>query len=411
MLLKNTFYVVCGITVAGSALASGFQISEYSAVNMGRSFAGAGVVGDDFSALGYNPAGMQYNKTSGAQAGASAILLYADYYDREHSYKDNSKMGRVLPSVFGQYKMNDQLTIGAGIYTPYGLVTDYDNNWPGRYHGTLSTLKSIDLSVGASYQLHPMVAFGFAVNGQYSDARLTSSGWYPTEYAKDLQGKDIGVGYSAGVTITPRSDVRLGISYRSQVSHKLQGDIKFTGLGAADGKYDISARITTPELVLISGAVDVSKDLTLSASARWTRWTRFNSLNIIAQENVMGNPKGTILSSTHENWKNTWFYSIGADYKLNDQWTIRMGGAYDETVIKHEGNRTVRIPDGRRLFASVGLTYKTGNWAYDFGYIHVWMRDGDARGKDTADSSVSNPNVHYYKSGAHMAGFNIQYMF
>ncbi|MGN1091854.1 MAG: outer membrane protein transport protein, partial [Alphaproteobacteria bacterium] len=79
--------------------------------------------------------------------------------------------------------------------------------------------------------------------------------------------------------------------------------------------------------------------------------------------------------------------------------------------IKHETNRTVRIPDGRRLFASVGLTYHTGNWTLDAGYIHVWMRDGNAKGKDSKDSTLPNPDVHYYNAGAHIAGLGVQYEF
>ena len=416
MFLKKALYMICGVSVAGTAMASGFQISEYSAANMGRSFAGAGVVGDDFSSIAYNPAGMQYNQKNGVQGGAAAILLYSDYYDNDAKQGSSSEMARVLPHVFTQYKVNEDLTLGAGIYTPYGLITDYKNNWSGRYHGTLSELKAVDLSAGASYQVMPMLAIGASINGQYADARLTSSGLknlgggYSIEYAKDLQGKDVGVGYSVGLTLTPRKDLRFGVSYRSKVSHKLEGDIKSSGPATLNGKYDASARITTPELVLISGAYDVNKDLTLSASARWTRWTRFNSLHIIAQENMPAGTKGTAISSTHENWKNTWFYSLGADYKINDNWTIRFGGAYDETVIKHETNRTVRIPDGRRLFASVGLTYHTGNWTLDAGYIHVWMRDGNAKGKDSKDG-IENPDVHYYNAGAHIAGLGVQYEF
>ena len=414
MFFKKALFAICGISVATSAFASGFQISEYSAVNMGRSFAGTGVVGDDFSALGYNPAGMQYNQKNGAQVGAAAILLYSDYFDNDAHEGSSSEMGRVLPHVFAQYKVTEDLTLGAGIYTPYGLVTDYKNNWSGRYHGTLSELKAVDLSAGASYQVLPMLAVGASVNGQYADARLTSYGYHPLlgkEYAKDLQGKDIGAGYSLGLTLTPRKDLRFGVSYRSKVTHKLKGNIKLSGMGSFDGKYDVSARITTPELILISGAFDATKDLTLSASARWTKWSRFKSLNIIAQQNMPSGSKGTPISSTHENWKNTWFYAIGADYRINDAWTIRFGGAYDETAIKHEENRTVRIPDGRRLFASFGLTYRTGSWTWDAGYIHVWMRDGNAKGKDDADLTVTNANVHYYHAGAHMAGLSAQYEF
>lgn len=400
-MFKKALYIVTAMSISTAAFASGYQISEYSATGLGRSFAGAGVVGDDFSSIAYNPAGMSYNQTNGAQLGAAAVILHADWRDNQTTTTGHSTMGRVLPNFFTQYRLNEDLTIGAGIYTPYGLLTDYDNNkWPQGNHGLFSSLKAIDLSLGASYKLHPMVAVGAAVNGQYADARLTNTG-------KDLDGHDVAVGYSLGLTLTPRKDLRFGVSYRSKVSHDLDGG----NLKAGTTKTPIHAKITTPELVLISGAYDVNKQWTLSALARWTRWTRFNDLDIIVKKPMGPFPAGSVVSATHENWKNTWFFALGADYKINENWTVRFGGAYDETVIKAPEYRTVRVPDGRRLFASLGASYMTGNWQYDLGYTHVWMRGGDAKGGDDSPIAPPKPDVHYNDAGAYMAGFSVQYKF
>lgn len=407
-MLKKALYTLSIVSISTAALASGYQISEYSTTNLGRSFAGAGVVGDDFSAMGYNPAGMSINATSGIQGGAAGILLHSDYKNNATGEKHSSKMGRVLPHFFGQYKANDKLTLGTGFYTPYGLITDYNNDWFGSDHGILSALKVMNFSVGASYQFHPMFSVGAAVNAQYIHARLTGTkagGMMTT----DMDGDDAGVGYMLGATFTPQRNIRLGVSYRSKVSHELRGDLAI-GTPLGNQEMDIKAKVTTPELVLISGAVDVNEKLTLSASARWTKWNRFKNLDVINRA------VNVAVSSTHENWKNTWFYSIGADYKINENWTVRLGTAYDETVIKAPEFRTVRVPDGRRIFASLGLSYTTGNWQYDLGYTHVWMRHGNAHGGERENpmdknSPSKDANVRYSHAGAYMGGFSIQYKF
>ena len=404
-MFKKALYIICGTCIATGAMASGYQVSEYSATGIGRAFAGAGVVGDDFSSIAYNPAGMSYNKTNGAQLGAAAIVLHSDWKDNTPGgtgVKGSSKMARVLPNFFTQYRFNEDLTIGLGAYTPYGLITDYDNNkWPQGSHGLFSGLKAVDLSAGASYKLHSMVALGAALNAQYADAHLTATG-------QDLDGHDVALGYSVGMTVTPREDIRLGVSYRSKVSHDLHGGKLKTGMGSTP----IYAKITTPEYVLFSGAYDVNKQWTLSASARWTRWSRFENLNIITKKAFLVYPAGTTISSTHENWKNTWFFALGADYKINENWTVRFGGAYDESVIKAPEYRTVRVPDGRRIFASLGASYMTGNWQYDLGYTHVWMRGGDATGGDERSRAMNKlPDVHYNNAGAYMAAFSVQYKF
>lgn len=408
MFLKKTIYTLSILSISSAALASGYQISEYSSTNLGRAFAGSGLVGDDFSALAYNPAGMQLNQTSGIQGGASLIVLHADYRNVADNSPDmgkhDSTMARTLPHFFAQYKLNEQFTFGAGIYTPYGLIIDYNNNWSGRNHGILSELKAVDLSPAISYQPFKMLSIGASLNIQYADARLTGAGSTASgySYTTDLNGKDTtSFGYSAGIVLTPVENLRLGVSYRSKVSHKLKGKVKQTIMGYINLKNDVSAKITTPELVLISGAYDVNRQLTLSAAARWTRWTRFDQLDIVSNAKT--------ISSTTENWKNTWFYSVGADYKVNNNWTVRLGAAYDETVIKSPAYRTVRIPDGHRWFGSIGLSYATGNWQYDLGYTHVWMNGGNARQKDAA--SAERPNVHYNNAGAYMTSASIQYKF
>ena len=404
---------------AGTAKAAGYQLNEYSATGMGRAFAGSGVVGDDFSAIGFNPAGMSLNKTNGLQTGASMVSIHADYKgDNGYGIYDDghTRITRVLPNGFAQYKLTDRATVGLGIYVPFGLATDYDNNWFAESHGGLSQITNINVSPAISYQIHDMVSVGAALNFQHAKARITSAN---RGVNQNLKGDDWALGYTLGLTVQPIETVRLGVSYRSKVSHHLQGKIKMSGYPSAlgfDGNYDISAKIETPETVLFSGAYDMTDRLTLSASARWTRWSRFKNLDIIAEESfktVAGMrpvtlPAGTAISSTYENWKNTWFYALGADYKLNKSWTVRLGAAYDETVIKSPEYRTVRIPDGRRVWTSLGFSYAYNNIQIDAGYTHIFIHGGRAEGGDT--SQPKTPNIKY-SSDANMFSLGLQYKF
>lgn len=419
-ILGTSALAVVVLFSTGVAQAAGYQLNEYSAAGMGRAFAGAGVVGDDFSSIGFNPAGMSLNTTSGLQTGASMVSIHADYKgDNGYGVSDDghTRITRVLPNGFAQYKLNDRATVGLGVYVPFGLATDYDNGWFAESHGGLSQITSINVSPAIAYQLHDMISVGASVNFQHAKARITSSS---QGVAQNLKGDDWGVGYTLGVTVKPIETIRLGVSYRSKVSHHLKGKIKMSGYPTAlgyNGNYDISAKIETPETVLFSGAYDMTDKLTLSASARWTRWSRFDSLDIIADEPFktiipgVGAPttlpSGTTISSTYENWKNTWFYAIGADYKVNKTWTVRLGAAYDETVIKSPEYRTVRIPDGRRVWTSVGLSYAYKNIQIDAGYTHIFIHGGRAEGGDTRQPT---PNIKY-SSDANMFSLGIQYLF
>lgn len=427
---------ICALClVSHQAMAAGWHLSEYSVTGMGRSFAGQGIVGDDYSSIAFNPAGMQYNKESGFQAGASVVSLHFDYkgsietaatVDAQgiptpgiRSGHGHTRPTRVLPHIFTQQKLNDRTTLGLGVYVPYGLATDYKNNWFAQSHAGISQLSATNVSPSLSYQLTDMIALGAALNIQYVTARLAgtteSNGLYFETAYNDLRGDDYGVGYTLGTTITPRKNVRLGISYRSKISHELEGDLKISGMpaqtyipgmgllptGALNGKSDIKAKVSTPEVFILSGAYDLNKCFTISATAKWTHWSRFKNLDIYRKAD------NSVVSQTFENWKNTWFYALGLDYRYNQNWVFRTGVGYDETVIKKPEYRTARIPDGRRVLTSIGGSYKINNWQFDAGYSHIFAHGGEVRGEATG---LSNANMKY-SADADMFSFGFQYHF
>lgn len=425
----NKFLGVCATALLfGSALtahAAGFQLSEYSTTNLGRSFAGVGMVGDDFSALGYNPAGMIFNEKSGIQFGASTVgirshakgsVTYGD--GKSLSGKTDPYIVRVLPQAFGQYKINDRVTAGIGVYVPFGLVTDYDNNWFGRTHAGRSSVQALNVSPALAVKVTDYLSVGATANLQYISANLTSAVETDKLTGKplylggktDLEGDDMRVGYTIGIALEPVKGTRLGVAYRSHVDHKLHGDNTISGIpnpyGAMlNGKSDINAKITTPETVTFSANQQINQKWSVSATARWTRWSRFKNLTIYRDQADAGG--NYLVSDTKENWTNTWFYALGTDYKYNDNWTFRLGGAYDDPAVKSPMNRTARIPDGRRWWTSFGFTYEKNNWQFDGGYAHLFVKSGEAR----HGSEGSSDFYAKYNSNANIFSLAAQYKF
>lgn len=424
----NKISGVCAAAlILGSALtahAAGFQLSEYSTTNLGRSFAGVGMVGDDFSAIGYNPAGMVFNEKSGIQFGASTVgirshakgsVKYSNPASpvQTLSGKTDPYIVRVLPQAFGQYKINGRVTAGIGVYVPFGLVTDYDNDWFGRTHAGRSSVQALNVSPAISVKPTDYLSLGASLNIQHISANLTSAvetnkmGGLPLYLGgkTDLEGDDLRVGYSLGIALEPVKGTRFGVAYRSHVDHKLHGDNTITGTRMADDKYDINAKITTPETVTLSLNQQLNTKWSVSATARWTRWSRFKNLTIYRdQADAYGK---YLVSDTKENWRNTWFYALGTDYKYNDNWTFRLGGAYDDAAVKSPLNRTARIPDGRRWWASFGLSYEKNNWQFDGGYAHLFVKSAEAR---HGSEGASEFNAKY-NSNANIFSLAAQYKF
>ena len=161
---KLTFTALALVMSAAQAQAAGYQLNEYSATGLGRAFAGAGVVGDDFSALGYNPAGMTANKNSGVQLG----LAFTEIASKAKSEHGTDKMDYFvpLPSFMSQWNVNNKWFIGAGVYVPYGLSTKYkhDSHVAGNLGSGArkSYLEVIDFNLSNAYRFDNGLSLGFS---------------------------------------------------------------------------------------------------------------------------------------------------------------------------------------------------------------------------------------------------------
>lgn len=412
---------VLGFSVQANA--AGYQLTEYSTTGLGRSFAGAGLVGDDYSAVAYNPAGMAYTTRSGAQLGfstfgirSSAKGTVTNLMGANAAGKENPYIVRVLPHGFAQYRLNDKTVLGLGIYTPFGLATDYKNGWFGKTHAGRSEIQTLNVSPALSVNVTDSVALGGALNLQHSRADLTSEvernmGTGPTYLAgkAHLRGHDTSLGYTLGATWEPvKNQTRFGVSYRSKVVHDLRGkntasDLALLGihpLPAYNGTKNIKTKITTPETITLSAWQRLNKQWSVSATARWTRWNRFRNLDIYEMN-------GKEVSKTKENWRNTWFYSLGADYQYCKNLIFRFGGAYDQSTVKNPEYRTARIPDGRRIWTSLGFSYMKNNWQLDGGYAHLFVKTVKAKHGNTGASEFDAK----YRSNANLFSLAVQYKF
>ncbi|MBR5130511.1 MAG: outer membrane protein transport protein [Alphaproteobacteria bacterium] len=412
---------VLGFSIQANA--AGYQLTEYSTTGLGRSFAGAGLVGDDYSAVAYNPAGMSYTTRSGVQLGLSSVGIRSTakgYSTFGGEGKESPYIVRVLPHGFAQYRLNDRTVLGLGIYTPFGLATDYKNGWFGKTHAGRSEIQTVDVSPALSVNVTDSVALGASLNLQHSRAKLTSEveGDVPQMGRQYLGGKaylrghDTSLGYTLGATWEPvKNKTRLGVSYRSKVVHDLRGkntvsDTMVTlpgGIMMDTGKnstINIKTKITTPETVTLSAWQRLTDKWSVSATARWTRWSQFKDLNIY---DMTDNP----VSMTNENWRNTWFYSLGADYQYCKNLIFRFGAAYDQSVVKGPEYRTARIPDGRRIWTSLGASYMKNNWQVDAGYAHLFVKDVKAEHGNAGASDYSAK----YSSNANIFSLAVQYKF
>lgn len=396
------------VSFSSNANASGYQLNEYSATGLGRAFAGIGVVGDDYSAISFNPAGMIL-KGTGGQIGLSTVQMHS-FVDGELSANGqtlvNQPYGRMnfykfLPSGFAQYKINDRAVIGAGVYTPFGLASIYNKNWFGASHGISTELDVIDTAVGGAYRVTDQITLGATLIYRYvhGDLMNTLVPGNPSLHNRfDLDGWEWA--YNFGIMYEPVKDTRFGVSYRLNTAQKVTGDHTITGINA---KHPGVSKMTLPNQLLFSAYHKMNDKFGLSGAVRWTKWNIFDDF-------VMSSPETGLNAIVPEKWKNTWTYSLGMDYYYSPEWTFRAGLSYDPTPIRDKFHRTVRIPDSTRYWATLGASYKAKNWQFDIGYAHLFMTKG--RTHETAKSLIGPTTIKAeHDNYSNMVGVQFQYNF
>lgn len=381
--MKNpTFKIAAAAMMVAGAFATqtyaaGFQLSEQSAIQMGRAMAGAGIVGDDLSAVHYNPAGMTLLSGTRMQATGTWVAVNLDYESRDGSVTENGRLkGQTIPAGFITHQINDSLWAGLGLTVPYGMGTEFDENWGGMDRGTESMILTFDINPNLAWKVNDKLSVGGGISLQYAKAELGFGFDVPsfkTVAHANVKGDSWAWGWNVGMMFQPVETVRVGLAYRSHIAHNADGHTTLDINGMRSLTSDMKVRIKTPDTITLSATWEATDALRLSGTARWSKWSNFKSLSL--DNSGFDNQMVDLIASAHStitnNWDDTWFFSVGADYKLNGQWTVRGGVAYDQGPVENQYRMAV-IPDTDRVWFSGGASYKyTDNLTFDFGATYI----------------------------------------
>lgn len=372
MVLAGLAGVLSGTLLAGTAEAGGFAIREQSAEGQGASFAGVAAGTNGLSSMFWNPATSSQHNAYGfiSESNVSAIMARSEA-DGPGPYDDSGNIGELafVPSSYYVYGVNDRLTLGLSLNAPLGLVTDARDTWIGGLHGDRSDVATYNLSPSASYKVNDWLSIGIGAQVEYMTVELTARQPVTGFKFLDAEADSLGVGFTAGLLFEPTPTTDIGIGFRSSIKHDLKGDGTFL-LGRVPYDGDMAAGFSSPETVTIGIRQQVNEQLTLLAGVEWANWSRFKELRL-----ELDPPFPSL--ATPENWKDSWFFSLGGEYAVNEALMLRAGAAYEISPVP-DAYRTPRVPDNDRVWLSLGASYKLApSTTAHIAYSHVFVDDGD----------------------------------
>lgn len=398
--------VVSVLFLSTSAFASGFALYEGSARG---NVLGAGLVAsaDDPSAVFFNPAGITQLKGKQVMVGFTAISPMITVETPGGVESDFKRNWFYPPHAYYTQQINDKWWGGIGLFSRFGLGTEFNSNWPGRYNSTQATLQSVEINPNVAYKFNDQLSFAFGLNMTYVtlDLRKKLSPAVGSPEFK-LEGDSWGWGLNAAIHYKPTDWMQAGVTYRSRISQCIEGDVQISPNVPAAGIRNMPATgdLSLPDMIFAGVNFNVRKDLTVGGGIYWTRWETYNQLQI--NFGAPFGPTGSRTSISPKNWDNVYRFLIGVEWKVNENWDLRIGYAYDEAPMPDNTVDYV-LPDNDRNMYSLGFGYHRNNWALDFSYtlMIIGTRDVVARPADGILTST-------FKDGtANLIGLSYTYKF
>ncbi|HET7084649.1 MAG TPA: OmpP1/FadL family transporter [Rhizomicrobium sp.] len=378
--------LACGLLAATPAVAAGFLVRENSAEAVAMSYAGNGSRATGPDTVFANPAGMFRLSTDGIEGGAAVILPSTTFSGGATlggvpiagNAGGDSGRAALVPNLYGAMHPLPDISIGIAITAPFGNSNEYDTLWVGRYLGTKTAAMSADINPAMAWKIDDTWSVGAGFSAQYMRLDVTSaidqaaifSAAVPDALYR-FKAHDWAFGFNVGV-LADFGDTRLGLTYRSGIDHKIEGFLNFTGasplLGLVSGPASAKARLPSTTTVSVTHQID--PDLGLSADIQYTHWSVFRDVTIQS-----ANPPFANL----EHYRDAWMVAVGASYKLDEDWSLKAGIAFDETPVTSR-YRAVTLPDTDRYLLGVGAELRLsdsmtveGAYGHSFALLHPNM--------------------------------------
>lgn len=414
--IKRLFLLMSTAGVVGltsQAVAAGFQLWEQDGATVGNYHAGRAAEAADASTAFYNPAGLVLIKNQQIVAGVVPIMTDFKFRGTVNTtviapLVGNPTTGDVpttveggtfnaVPNLHYASPLAKWAVFGFSIDAPFGLNINYGYPTNMRYALTQASLRVIDISpsIGIALTNKFSIGAGFdfeRARGEF-DSVATVPGTLFGATPPDTTSKNIGNSYANGYHLgalyqfTP--ETRIGISYQSKVSHHLKGNSRFTGPlanatgiafpGGVQGDNNLKATINLPATTAVSIFHTINPTWEVMGTVQYTQWS-------ILRDVVLQNISGAVVSSITglpvasnsivvdipQHYRNTWNFSAGANYHVNEKVMLRGGLGYDQTPSK-DAYRNVILPDASRIAVAFGLHYQANSsFGFDAGWTHLF---------------------------------------
>ncbi|MGU5703946.1 outer membrane protein transport protein [Aeromonas caviae] len=384
--------IAAAVTLASTqTFAAAFQLNEHSASGLGRAYAGEAAIADNAAVLSRNPAAMTtFDKMALSVSGTYikpdvdvAGDIYAGPTKLAPSSESDIAPDAFVPATYFIRPLNDQWAWGIGLFSNYGLSTEYSKTFAAGAGAGDTELLTFNINPNIAYRINSSFSVGAGINAVYAAAELNRyagalsaaiPGANSDTRLAHLKGDTWGFGWNVGTLYEINENNRLALTYRSQVDLSFDGD--FQGATSLNRVVDGNLKLDLPAQAEFAGYHRLNQQFAVHYSVNWTDWSAFQELKATSSGCNMPGQPGVCLNKP-EKFKDSTRYSLGGTWYVNPSWEARIGFAYDNTPIEPE-YRSLSIPDSDRVWYSAGATYHIDkDMSVDFGMAYLDGKEVD----------------------------------
>jgi long-chain fatty acid transport protein len=392
---------------------AGYQIGEHGAKAMGMGGAFVAQASDP-SAIYFNPAGLGFQGGLNILAGATLIAPKSDFTNSSNVKTNMESQMFYPPNLYVSYGLESGWTFGLGVFTPYGLGTKWKPDWEGRYLAVETELQTFYINPTVAYKVNEQLSVGAGVSYVYGSVMLTRKvniGLPIPDWDMKLDGTGNNFNFNAGLLYKATEQLSAGISYRHKTVIEFDGDATFTNvpnvplpsppyppglmLPALFPNQTGKTELPMPAMIKAGLAYQINENILVEGDFEYVLWSAYDSLTVNFDQGIAGQTK----SSDAKEYKNSFLVRLGGQYSL-DKIAIRAGLVYDQSPVPDKSLEPL-LPDADRIEAIIGFGYMINEkFRVDAAYQFI-------KASERTVSAPTNTFPGTYNSTAHLFGLNL----
>ena len=453
--------MMAGMVLPRAAAGQGYGVYEQGACVMGRAGTGVASACDDGSSIFFNPAGIASAERQQLSIGGTLIAPKGSFTNDLSGFSSGlTDAVYPVPNVYYVRPLGGgRAVVGVGLFAPYGLTTEWPDDFEGRFLGYKSRIAALYAQPTVALHLTRAVTIGGGIDVSFVKVNLrqrlelssqiasppsTTFGNLGIPYGTDfgdinLSGSGHGIGYHVGLQIEALPGVTIGGRYLARQLVKIEdatAEISqiMTGIilpannpisAAAGGtspvpldvllapQFGTGGPLTSqsgatwlrlPEQLVIGLAVQAAPRAKLLFDVQYTNWSVFDRLQLDFEK--LGQ------RVLREAYRKTYGFRFGGEYALARAATLR-AGYYTHGAAAPPESVTPNLPEGARNSFTLGFgTHLTRDLSVDLAYQYI--SQADRRGR-TGDGGLAEPtasaNNGLYTFHAHLFGATLALAF